>query len=55
MNRNWRTPVVEDQTAGSAKSDSDDDDKTLVDEDEECLNVGEHDKLYVSITNLLKW
>ena len=51
MDRNWRTPVVEDQTARSAKSDSDDDDKTLVDEDEECFNVAEHDKLYVFILN----
>lgn len=46
MDQNWRSPVIEDQTAVHAKSDAgDDDDKTLVDEDEECLNIVEHDKL----------
>ncbi len=68
MNQNWRTPVVEDQTAIHAKSDSDDDVRTLVDEDNKSL-VGEdeerpdvdsralvkHDKMYVFIANPLKW
>lgn len=52
MNQNWRSPVVEHHTA---KSDSDDDDKTLVDEDEERLNAVELDKLYVLIPNPLEW
>ena len=51
MNQNWRSPVVEVETAGSAKSDSDDDDKTLVDEDE----IIGHDKLYVFIPNPQRW
>ena len=56
MNQNWRSPVVENQTVVQAKSDNgDDDDKTLVDEDEECLSMAEHDKLYVSLTSFLNW
>ena len=55
MDRSWRSPVVEIQTATYPKSETDDDDKTLVDEDEERLNIIEHDKLYVFSTKPLKW
>ena len=61
----WRTPVVEDQTATQAKPTSDDDDRTIVnagskslaDEDEAQPDVDsraliKHDKLYVYITVL---
>ena len=55
MNQNWRAPVEENQTFVQAKSDSDDDDKTLVDEDEECLSIDKHGKLYVFIPNPMEW
>ena len=66
MAQNWRTPVVEDQTAVHAKPSSDDDDnrtlvnegtKSLADEDEARPDVDsraliKHDKVYVYITVL---
>ena len=66
MARNWRTPVIEDQTAIHAKPSSDDDhnrtivnegNKSLADEDEARPNIDsralvKHDKLYVYITVL---
>ena len=68
MDQNWRTSVVEDKTAKHAKSNSDDDyrtlvdgdNKSLVDEDEEWPDVdsralAKQDKLYVFVTNPLKW
>lgn len=56
MNQNWRSPVVEKAMTVQAKSDNgDDDDKTLVDEDEEFLNIVQLDKLYVFGTDCLKW
>ena len=57
MTQNWRSPIIETPKAVQAKSDSsnDDDDKTLVDGDEGCLNVVQLDKLYVFVTDFLKW
>ena len=65
MDQNWRTPVVEDQTAIHAKPDSDDDDRTLVNEDTKNLvdedearpdfdskALIKHEELYVYITLL---
>ena len=57
MTQNWRSPIVENRTAVQTKSDSgnDDDDKTLVDGDEEILNIVQLDKLYVFGMKFLSW